>query len=1808
MTKTNSMFKKITSLLLSVVFVLTSFAVIDFSKSTAIEAEADETEHFLMAYFTGNDLTEQQVRLAVSTDGFNFKPLNGGNAILQEKSSDTHSYTDPAGDEPQTYTRTDGVRDPYIFDGHDGYYYCIATDLDDMAYAWWGNQPQMVLWRSSDLVNWTDAKYINIAQLVNEKTGTTYRNDNFCRVWAPEVYYEDGTYYIHFAIGANSGYNSTTMYYMSTDDMWDLSHYNVPQQLYRPADDPDHPTQTGDAIDATIVKQDGVYYMIYKDENAANAVLVKGNSPTGPYHYVGKLDTGSDGAGAVEGNEIYTVGDKYYFVADRYSDNGLFAVYELGDDLSEITADGNKIINMTDGNPIRRISLNGYENLTPRHGSFLHISTEEYNRLCNAYGGVTNDDIMYNFTTSFEQNGGWNYRGYSDSSLFDGIDIMTQSGGYSYVPHDSGYITLKKANIFVNNENVRSMILDDVYTISFDYSLENTTNLNAPIFALGQGNDSDTGAKDFVMIFGNGDMWVRKSGESDDTKVGNKSLQLGVTYHYDIVSDGTNITFYRDGEQIGKIAATIDFPNNRVRYAAFGYTDGHSDAGQGYGTYSHIRFRDKAVDAGVLSYEFNKTLLYQKDDGTETVSGKSGVLNVSSSTHNNTNEAFISKNASSYSISGWVNPGSTINNNAIFSICRDRWNPPKPYGRYFVITEKGEIHFNNSSGVNDGGNDAEHYVDITGTSIFSDKLAVNTWSFVQINMVPVDNTKVKLSVWVNGTKTYQSDINLKTHKNGSDIDANVYTYGFLGFMQLTTNRILLGYNGVPNWWMENSDTDTQYVKDVRVYAQAMDPDFLYETEQAEDFVKANINTYDVTAAGKTFTAAAYHASDIATNGYNNLVYSPIDTSYWNTCAYDTSGNRNQNNDCGRVWYLGYKIPMPQNSVMVYDGVSGHTPAIPVQLEFKRFESYGNYKTKVNKIYFAGTDINGTNSNKFELNNYWYGFGSNYLQWYGDVYDDSNYEAQGQDWKGKFGSKSNVSDFETTHDGTSSMFWWNSLHYKGSGDTTNFYEKYSTLTFAVNSVSSYNWNNWTTEHIQNEGANVYVLNYAPVYNALKYSDFTGVPKGDNGTQGQSIRALIMAFEQDPSAKELYTTSSVDHLYYAAYKLMNCNPNDYSYSSGVENAVKECASDINEAVQAFNSVNLELRADFSTLDSTYTSAQNTVATKGTDSQTKTNTSLDELDAYLDTLTYVPASKTDYDRADMSRNAYQSLINAEKSNIDSAVAALKNIANFSTLDTKYAEGDRVLKGLEGEKAIYNKTSVDTLITRVNEGSAYANTTIEQRRDMAADDYQDAIDDQATNINTAVNGLTPGTDSGQEIDLSAFYEALGQMENLDTDIYSRVVSGVDIADEAAVVEGMVSSPTASTYTDASSTSHSIKTLDNSLDNATVTSATTQALSKLTDHLIMYNITIDGNATATFSGSGTDTKTDDTHYTSTANNRAVFSANGDAATAWYMSYTGADGVTRRTKQYQGYGSSITLPVVGNMTVYAVQATENKPNRVTINRNLSDNPSTHGINSIDFAGSSYTLPAAPAIPYYTFTNYTCNGNTYAPGDTIEGIERNIVVSANYTASTENAYAVKVTGVGGEEGNKFNKSVKYNEKIEVSDASAYAWVETPTGGTGRIYYIGSDLTFFATDSVSIQAITETEYNTGITNGTYKVPSINLRAGGVEKTDMGSGRTKLTFNANYVNGSYNVVEYGILVGKATTGTITNDDLIVENTGTQTGYKVLRAKSTKLVGANQFTIGVNTNFTGAFKYRAYMIYQNGSKLTTVYSPVVDDSIATA
>lgn len=352
--------KRIISLFLAALMVVTSIPMF------AISASAAGEDHFLLAYFTGNDpagtsTTDQTIRFAVSTDGLTYEKVNGGNQVIQQ------------------YIGTKNARDPYIFKGQDGYFYCIATD-SDCSVGWWGNSNSMVIWRSSDLTNWTDGTIIRMSSIIG---GSVYR------CWAPEVLWNGSEYVVYFGLAAD-GYdnietgNNTHMYYCTTTDLLDQSKYSTPKPLIS--------NLSKDSIDGDIVECNGSYYLFYKDETNATICVIKSSSlPTSsnsaPFDgsNLVKLNAGSS-IGNLEGCEVFKNNNgEYIFMADRYSSNGNFAVYNLGTDLNVIFNDAS----VSGGVNTYTLPSQVTHNLTtsgigPRHGSVVKITADQYSALKSA--------------------------------------------------------------------------------------------------------------------------------------------------------------------------------------------------------------------------------------------------------------------------------------------------------------------------------------------------------------------------------------------------------------------------------------------------------------------------------------------------------------------------------------------------------------------------------------------------------------------------------------------------------------------------------------------------------------------------------------------------------------------------------------------------------------------------------------------------------------------------------------------------------------------------------------------------------------------------------------------------------------------------------------------------------------------------------------------------------------------------------------------------------------------------------------------------------------------------------------------------------------------------------------------------------------------------------------------------------------------------------------------------------------------------------------------------------------------------------
>ncbi|HWS37614.1 MAG TPA: AbfB domain-containing protein, partial [Actinoplanes sp.] len=182
---------RISTILATFVLVLTGLA--------APAQALDPFTGYLMAHFIGESARGEQIYLAHSKDGRNWTDLNASGPVLLST------------------VGTQGVRDPAIVRSPGGdKYWIIATDLRIASGTSWGDAStkgsrSLVVWESSDLVNWSVPRLINVAG------GISGAGD----AWAPEAIWNPATndYVIYWA--TNSLLNGVTkhrVWYVRTSD------------------------------------------------------------------------------------------------------------------------------------------------------------------------------------------------------------------------------------------------------------------------------------------------------------------------------------------------------------------------------------------------------------------------------------------------------------------------------------------------------------------------------------------------------------------------------------------------------------------------------------------------------------------------------------------------------------------------------------------------------------------------------------------------------------------------------------------------------------------------------------------------------------------------------------------------------------------------------------------------------------------------------------------------------------------------------------------------------------------------------------------------------------------------------------------------------------------------------------------------------------------------------------------------------------------------------------------------------------------------------------------------------------------------------------------------------------------------------------------------------------------------------------------------------------------------------------------------------------------------------------------------------
>lgn len=320
---------------------------------------ANSRNKYLFVYFTGNAPEQEQIMYAVSDDGFNYTPLNGGKPVVTADS----------------IALTGCVRDPHILRSKTGEYLMVATDMRS-SLGWTSNRG-IVLMKSSDLIHWQH----HTVHFPKKYAGKNFAN--VTRVWAPQTIYDEkaGKYMVYFSLLTNDNtipYDRVYWAY-ANEDFSDLE--GDPQVLF---------DFHAPAIDTDIVQDNtGMYHLFFKTEQEGahkgiRQYIFRDLHASSSWTLLdGFCEQTKDN---VEGAGVFPLIDGgWCLMYDCYT-TGHYQ-FTRSDDLKSFKwmAD-----TKTSGT------------FTPRHGTVIQITPKEYKRLTNAFenkSNTTQKSAKNSFTT-----------------------------------------------------------------------------------------------------------------------------------------------------------------------------------------------------------------------------------------------------------------------------------------------------------------------------------------------------------------------------------------------------------------------------------------------------------------------------------------------------------------------------------------------------------------------------------------------------------------------------------------------------------------------------------------------------------------------------------------------------------------------------------------------------------------------------------------------------------------------------------------------------------------------------------------------------------------------------------------------------------------------------------------------------------------------------------------------------------------------------------------------------------------------------------------------------------------------------------------------------------------------------------------------------------------------------------------------------------------------------------------------------------------------------------------------------------------
>ncbi|WP_326553835.1 glycoside hydrolase family 43 protein [Micromonospora sp. NBC_01813] len=373
-------------------------------------AALDPFTGYLMAHFTGESATGEQIYLAHSTDGLRWTDLNNGSPVLLST------------------VGTRGVRDPVLLRSPAGdRYWIIATDLRIASGTSWNDaanrgSTSIVVWESTDLVNWSAPWLLNIA-------GGIAGAGN---AWAPEAIYNPATgdYVIYWATNsARDGVTKHRIWYVRTSDFRTVT----APQLYI-----DRGAGQG-IIDTQIIEVPGSVggYRYYRASADGHITIEASNSILGSWTTLGNLShlgisNGTGGGNVVEGPmwAQFNGRNEWVLWLDQYA---------TGRGYLPITS-----TNLGATQNFRTRSDFSMGGTRKRHGSILNLTAAEQSRVLGRWGSTVpvNRIQSYNHQDRYVRHANFDVR-------IDANPSPAQDAQFRLVPglaDSSGHVSFESVN------------------------------------------------------------------------------------------------------------------------------------------------------------------------------------------------------------------------------------------------------------------------------------------------------------------------------------------------------------------------------------------------------------------------------------------------------------------------------------------------------------------------------------------------------------------------------------------------------------------------------------------------------------------------------------------------------------------------------------------------------------------------------------------------------------------------------------------------------------------------------------------------------------------------------------------------------------------------------------------------------------------------------------------------------------------------------------------------------------------------------------------------------------------------------------------------------------------------------------------------------------------------------------------------------------------------------------------------------------------------------------------------------------------